>query len=41
MAETKASETGGRRKLIDTARRLFSQRGTAHVGINEIGRAHV
>jgi len=36
MTETKAGETHGRRKLIDTARRLFSQRGTAHVGINEV-----
>lgn len=26
----------GRRKLIDTARRLFTLRGVAHVGINEV-----
>lgn len=32
MAENK----GARAKLIETARRLFTQRGTAHVGINEV-----
>ncbi|WP_119390583.1 TetR/AcrR family transcriptional regulator [Taklimakanibacter lacteus] len=36
MARVKSEETDGRRKLIDTARRLFGERGTAHVGINEV-----
>jgi AcrR family transcriptional regulator len=29
-------EASGRARLIETARRLFSTRGTAHVGINEV-----
>ncbi len=36
MATKKPESKGGRRKLIDTARRLFAERGTAHVGINEV-----
>ncbi|MFZ5674826.1 MAG: TetR/AcrR family transcriptional regulator [Pseudomonadota bacterium] len=37
MAQGKAKIVGeGRRKLIDTARRLFTARGVAHVGINEV-----
>lgn len=37
MAQGKEKVAGeGRRKLIDTARRLFTARGVAHVGINEV-----
>lgn len=38
MADKKAiqSAADGRTRLIETARQLFTRRGTAHVGINEV-----